>query len=279
MIQRIFIALLLAYSNSSIAIEPQKIDITPYSEITSNSDSELKYSYARLLLKDFKLKDAQKWMESAAKDGHTIAQGEVGSMYITGNLLNLISEYTVSGTLKIDNTLINFDKNKLVSGVNSANNWIDNTRRANESFNFDLDKGVNYLNLSYKKGNHLAKISCDGLIKLLINSSKTRNKYIEKLGMMYARGTCVEKDYDKSIVWFNKLAIKGVIKAYAYLGNTYYEKFNKYGEKNDLENALFFTNKAIESYSKSQPSNKNMIKYLINNLNKMKKTLERAAKL
>lgn len=238
-------------------------------ESIENGSADGKYGYARSLLKDLKLKDAQKWMESAAKDGHTIAQGEVGSMYITGNLLNLIPKFTESEVLKIDKTLVDFDKHKLALGVNNINNWMDNVKNTNEGFNFDLDKGTHYLDLSYKKGNHLAKISCDGLIKLLINSSEGRNKYIEKLGMMYSRGTCVEKNYDKSIVWFNKLAIRGVIKAYAYLGVTYYEKFDKYGNKEDRESALYFIKKAINSYSKSQPHNKNMMKFLIEKIDKI----------
>ena len=87
--------------------------------------------------------------------------------------------------------------------------------------------------------------------------------------MMYSRGICVEKNYDKSIVWFNKLAIRGVIKAYAYLGVTYYEKFDKYGNQEDRESALYFIKKAINSYSKSQPHNKNMMKFLIEQIDKI----------
>ena len=163
--------LLFGISGSGFA-NSQKLNTTSGDKITSDSNPELKYLYARSLLKDLKLKDTQKWMESAAKDGHTIAQGEVGSMYITGNLLNLIPKFTESEVLKIDKTLVDFDKHKLVLGVNNINNWMDNVKNTNEGFNFDLDKGAHYLDLSYKKGNHLAKISCDGLIKLLINSSE-----------------------------------------------------------------------------------------------------------
>jgi len=59
MIKGLFITLLL-YSSISIAFDSRQLHKTSDSKVTSDSSPELKYLYARLLLENFKLRDAQK---------------------------------------------------------------------------------------------------------------------------------------------------------------------------------------------------------------------------
>ena len=258
---------------------------------TQNSSAEEKYKYARLLLNDFRLREAQQWMEKAALDGHVLAQSLVGSMYITGDLLKLTPEYTAQDVDRIDSS--NFGQ-----GIESANTWLRKAKTIKGGYKFSLDKGIHYLDMSYKNGNKQVKAVCSTALEMLAYLAKKDNKYNYKLGKMYFDGTCTDKDYgkayryikqsaqdgnsiyaqqvlgemylkgngvkkdfEKSVEWFKKSAEGGNPRAYLFLAVSYQSLFEKYKENEYWDASALYIKNAIEGYSKDLPNNKRYFDY------------------